>query len=177
MVKLAIFRAFFCFIPEKIFLGNQSVTQNDWASALDKWCGPQVMENYENYLKIIIKYPPYLSRNMTKSTKWLRPAKTQISRVICPVWSESSLSTWRNLGSLATYWTYSKDWLDWADTQADLSLRWAHTHFVGFLMSCLLCYCYICNIYVVHVLVYFRIQGIIPHHPHPRYTRQKMEQW
>ena len=26
-------------------------------------------------------------------------------------------------------------WLDWADAQADLSLRWAHSHFVGFVMS------------------------------------------
>ena len=26
-------------------------------------------------------------------------------------------------------------WSDWADGQADLSLRWAHTHFVGFVMS------------------------------------------
>ena len=26
-------------------------------------------------------------------------------------------------------------WSDWADAQADLSLRWAHTHFVGFAMS------------------------------------------
>ena len=26
-------------------------------------------------------------------------------------------------------------WSDWADAQADLSLRWAHTHFVGFVMS------------------------------------------
>ena len=25
-------------------------------------------------------------------------------------------------------------WSDWADAQADLSLRWAHTHFVGFVM-------------------------------------------
>ena len=24
---------------------------------------------------------------------------------------------------------------DWADAQADLSLRWAHTHFAGFVMS------------------------------------------
>ena len=27
---------------------------------------------------------------------------------------------------------------DWADVQADLSLRWAHTHFVGFVMSLLI---------------------------------------
>ena len=35
----------------------------------------------------------------------VRPAKTQIR----PVWSESSLSAWRNLGSLATYWAHSQD--------------------------------------------------------------------
>ena len=26
-------------------------------------------------------------------------------------------------------------WSDWADAQADLSLRWAHSHFIGFVMS------------------------------------------
>ena len=30
-------------------------------------------------------------------------------------------------------------WPDWADAQADLNLRWAHTHFVGFVMSRLIC--------------------------------------
>ena len=39
----------------------------------------------------------------------VRPAKTQISLGICPVWSESSLSTWRKLGSLATHWVPSED--------------------------------------------------------------------
>ena len=33
----------------------------------------------------------------------VRPAKTQISLGIRPVWSESSLSAWRKLGLLATY--------------------------------------------------------------------------
>ena len=28
-------------------------------------------------------------------------------------------------------------WSDWADAQAELSLHWAHIHFVGFVMSCL----------------------------------------
>ena len=32
-------------------------------------------------------------------------------------------------------------WSDWADAQADLSLRWAHTHFVGFVMSRLISFC------------------------------------
>ena len=47
---------------------------------------------------------------MTKPTKWyMRPAKTQISLGIRPVWSESSLSAWRKLGSLATQKVHSKD--------------------------------------------------------------------
>ena len=40
----------------------------------------------------------YMSRSTTKPTKWLRP-----------VWSESSLSAWRKLGSLATHLAHSED--------------------------------------------------------------------
>ena len=36
-------------------------------------------------------------------------AKTQISLDIRPVWSESLLSAWRKLGSLATHWAHSED--------------------------------------------------------------------
>ena len=32
-----------------------------------------------------------------------------------------------------------KLWSDWASAQADLSLRWAHSHIVGFVMSHLMC--------------------------------------
>ena len=40
-----------------------------------------------------------------KQTKWhVRPAKTQISVGIRPVWSEFSLFPWRKLGSLPTHW-------------------------------------------------------------------------
>ena len=39
----------------------------------------------------------------------VRPAKTQISLGIRPVWSESSLFAWRNLWSLATHWVHSED--------------------------------------------------------------------
>ena len=39
----------------------------------------------------------------------VRPAKTRISLGIRPVWSESSLSAWRNLGSLATHWVHGED--------------------------------------------------------------------
>ena len=50
-----------------------------------------------------------MSRDMTKPTVTVRPAKTQISLGIRPVWSESSLSAWRKLGSLATHWAHSED--------------------------------------------------------------------
>ena len=47
-----------------------------------------------------------MSHLMAKQTKWhVRPAKTQISLGIRPVCSESSLSAWRKLGSLATQWS------------------------------------------------------------------------
>ena len=99
---------------------------------------------------------PHMSRDMTKLTKWLCGAQRRLrsawasaqsdqslrcphsawasaqsdslsafSLGIRPVWSESSLSTYGQ----------RRLWSDWADAQADLSLRWAHSHIVGFVMS------------------------------------------
>ena len=65
----------------------------------------------------------------------VRPAKTQINLGIRPVWSESSLCAQRVAKDPNYLHADSADWSDWADAQADLSLRWAHTHFVGFVMS------------------------------------------
>ena len=77
---------------------------------------------------------------MTKRTKLsLRPVKTQISLGIHPVWSESLLSAWRNIGSSVTHWAHCKDWSDWVDAQADLSLRWVHRPFSWFVMRRLKC--------------------------------------
>ena len=60
----------------------------------------------------------------------VRPAKTQISLGIRPIWAESSLSTWRKLGSLVTHWAHSLGGSE--------SLL-AYTHFVGFVMRWLEC--------------------------------------
>ena len=90
---------------------------------------------------------PFELRHDKTNNVAVRPAKTQISLGIRPVWSESSLSTWRQLGSLATHWMHSEDWSDWADAQADLSLRWAHTHFVGFVMSWLISICLLYHVF------------------------------
>ena len=47
-----------------------------------------------------------MSRGMIKPAKWqVQPAKTQISLG----WSQSSLSAWRKLGSLATHWAHSEN--------------------------------------------------------------------
>ena len=43
-------------------------------------------------------------------------------------------------------------WSDWADVQADLSLRWAHTHFVGFDMSRLISEMHQCSGSHKHIL-------------------------
>ena len=87
----------------------------------------------------------YMSRLMTKPTKWhVRPAKTQISLDIRPVWSEPSLSAWRKLGSLTSSYPLNAQprlWSDWADAQTDLSLGVAHSHFVGFVMRRLIYRC------------------------------------
>ena len=65
----------------------------------------------------------HLSLLRTKPTKWhVRAVKTQISLDIRPVWSESSLSAWRKLGSLATHWAPRLIWV-----------FAGRSHFVGFI--------------------------------------------
>ena len=52
-----------------------------------------------------------MSRSTTKPTKWpVRPAKTQISMGIRPVWSASSLCARRSLRSLAILKAHSQGW-------------------------------------------------------------------
>ena len=60
-----------------------------------------------------------MSGSTTKPSKW-------------PVRQGKTRSAWRKLESLATHWTHSEDWSDWADAQADLSLRWVHRSFCWF---------------------------------------------
>ena len=53
----------------------------------------------------LINDPPHDKTNNVV----VRHAKTQISLGIRPVWSESSLSAWRNLRPLAIHWAHSED--------------------------------------------------------------------
>ena len=78
----------------------------------------------------------YLNRRMTKPTKWhVRPAKTQISLGIRPVWLVSSLSAWKSTGSLATISAHSED-SDQTGWMPRLVVVFAGCkgHFIGFVM-------------------------------------------
>ena len=66
----------------------------------------------------------------------VRPVKTQISRPVRSVFAVRMKKAWVLSYPLSAQ---RRLWSDWADAQADLSLRWAHSHFVGFVMSRLKC--------------------------------------
>ena len=64
---------------------------------------------------------------MTTPTKWpVRPAKTQISLGIYPVWSVFTVCSMDSQEPKASSCGQRRRWSDWADAQADPSLRWAH---------------------------------------------------
>ena len=65
----------------------------------------------------------------------VRSAKTQISLGICLVWSVFAVRMRKALVLSYPLGARQRLWSDWVDAQADLSLRWAHSHFVGFVMS------------------------------------------
>ena len=96
----------------------------------ENYCRKHLQEN-----KCTIKYSTQMSRLVTRPRKWaFRPAKTQISLGIRPVWSEFSMCAPWVAKDPSFLHADSEDWSDWADAQADLSHRLAHSHFVGFIM-------------------------------------------
>ena len=81
----------------------------------------------------------HMSRLITKSTKWhVRPAKTQISLDIRPVWSESSLSAWRMLRPFAIHWAHSEDSDQTGRTVILLVLSWGGSYMI-FIDNSLMC--------------------------------------
>ena len=55
----------------------------------------------------------------------------QINLGICPVWSVFAVCM-KKAWSLVTHCAHSKDWSDWMDAKADLSLHWVHMQFCWF---------------------------------------------
>ena len=78
----------------------------------------------------------YMSRDMTKSTKWLCAQRRLRSAWASAVFAVRVEKPWVLSYPLSAQ---RRLWSDWADAQADLSLRWAHPHLVGFVMSWLIC--------------------------------------
>ena len=92
---------------------------------------------------------PNLRRLQTQALFWVTSSsavqtQTRLQNGLCaqrrlrPVWSETLLSAWWKLGSLATHWAHSEDsdqpkhpWRLWSDW-ADLSLRWVDRSFCLF---------------------------------------------
>ena len=111
---------------------------------LDQWFYKTVMsaKDVEAMANNVTREPRHYKTNKMS----VRPAKTQISLGIRPVWSESlQCAQWVAKDPNFLH-ADSKDsdqdwadtqglWSDWVDAQADLSLRWMHTHFVGFALS------------------------------------------
>ena len=80
-----------------------------------------------------------LSHDMTKPTKWVCAQQRLRSAWHPPslirVFTVRMKKTWVLSYPLSAQ---RRLWSDWAGAQADLSLRWAHSHFVGFVMSWLI---------------------------------------
>ena len=87
---------------------------------------------------------------MTKQTKWhVRPAKIQISMGIRPVWAESSLSAWRNIGFSATHHCEDSVFAGRTCHFVSFVMRWLELLFFVFrTLSVLLFSCKIVNAFV-----------------------------
>ena len=75
-----------------------------------------------------------LSRLMTKPTKWVCAQRRLRSARASSQSDQSSLCAQWVAKDPRFLHADSEDWSDWADTKADLSLRWAQSHNVGFVM-------------------------------------------
>ena len=107
--KQAILRLVIISLQSSMCLENPILFKLVWISLSDLWnwpASPTPRTKTTCDQRSIIFEPPHDKTN----TMTVRPAKTQISLDVRPIWSEPSLSAWRKVGSLATHWVLSKDW-------------------------------------------------------------------
>ena len=85
------------------------------------------------------------------SMKWFEPPHDKTNKMACAPNEASNQPghlpslIWIFAVHMKKHWTFSyllsaqqRLWSDWADAQADLSLRWVHSHFVGIVMRWLI---------------------------------------
>ena len=63
----------------------------------------------------LVLFPVFKNEAIFKNwaTTWHNPQSAQQRHR--SAWSESSLSAWRSIGSLATHWVHREDWSDWVN--------------------------------------------------------------
>ena len=95
------------FLENKLCQKRVSLNEN-WSIIL--WTANKKLTSSDvSYVTSMVYWTNDMSHLMTKPTKWhVHPATTQVSLGIRSVWSESLLSAWRKLGSLATHWRIEK---------------------------------------------------------------------
>ena len=96
------------YITAKVKSNDQELIQSDPISKL-KLSGNHIACSFWQFLvgSVLWKWNELPHDTTNKMT--VHPAKTQISLGLHPVWSESSLFAWRELGSLAAHWAHSED--------------------------------------------------------------------
>ena len=112
----------------RIFYGCEVRIEN-FATRITVWHHSASTSQPLKIIRIFYGCEVRIENSATRITVWHHSASTSQPLKIIRI-------SWRKLWSLATQWAHSEDsWSDWADAQADLSLRWAHIRFVGFFMS------------------------------------------
>ena len=94
-------------------------------------------------LFLLVPWKGYdLSRLMTKPTKWRAPSEDSDQpghpSSLIRIFAVRRKNHWVLSYPLSAQ---RRVWSDWADAQTDPSLRWAHSHIVGFLMRRLIYAC------------------------------------
>ena len=101
----------------------------------------------------------------------VHPAKIQISLGIRPVWSESSLSTWRKLGSLATHLVHSED-SDQAGRMPRLIWVFAGRSITLLVLSCRCSYYWMVKPYYSNfrIITVILLVKFLRYHKFPKYS-------
>ena len=124
----------------KLWHATNSTLYSVWSSRCNALMPKLFISNLNFKLKLELWSLIKMSHDMTKPTKWLCA-----QRRLRSAWHPPSLIivfAVRLMGSYGPKLSSCRQqrrWSDWADDQADLSLRWAHSHIVGFVMRWLKC--------------------------------------
>ena len=141
--------------------------------------------------------------NITAITVWLKqsylflifklsslPVEVRVYEIWAATWqnqqNECAPSEEADQSLLCTQWVIkdqrflhanSQDWSDWADAQADPSLHWAHSHFVGFVMSRLTYICCQLNNEMCWHICRYNKDSVRPHKKMSCFRKHEFFSW